>query len=350
MLGVLLYLKKLGNFAAHPNIKSQIEGEINEGYKNMEVIQHLVESNININNNNDDDSTLINISLKNDVKKVLNNIQYEILENFKDITFEKNAELDFILQYMFENKSQNIIRKDRAFLRAIEQEINIIINEEKDFDENILFSNFNNNMSFPKDILESINEHESYIKNKLKDLDKYNLERNIEIEYGIKSELKKLKRISFSTLPILIEKYKNKMNNSPYPEQKANILATFVKEYFESDLFIKAKKEITTKLREYIKYKVIKIKLEKIYKLIEKMFDKDIKDFDENTFINEMKNYMREINLDEDKKLYELNFGFKETMIIIKALIDEKNINWLSMSPKEETSISSYLYYMQNKK
>ena len=80
------------------------------------------------------------------------------------------------------------------------------------------------------------------------------------------------------------------------------------------------------------------------------MFDKDIKDFDENTFVNEMKNYMREINLDEDKKLYELNFGFKEIMNIIKALIDEKNINWLSMSPKEETSISSYLYYMQNKK
>ena len=42
---------------------------------------------------------------------------------------------------MFENESKGIINEDFVFLRTLEIEIDKIIDDEKDFDKNILFNN-----------------------------------------------------------------------------------------------------------------------------------------------------------------------------------------------------------------
>ena len=105
------------------------------------------------------------------------------------------------------------------------------------------------------------------------------------------------------------------------------------------------------KLREFIKYEIIKIKQKKLYELVEKNFDKKISDFNETLFIDNVKKFIKEQHFEGSEKIIEKNLSFKKIMDILKVLlVNEKNIDWLVLTPEESTSISSYLYYMQNKK
>jgi len=113
---------------------------------------------------------------------------------------------------------------------------------------------------------------------------------------------------------------------------------------------MKSKKEIKIKARKFIKYEVIKRKMEDINKLIENIFNKKFNNLDENLFINKVKNYIKEFNFDESEKICRLNFNFTNIIKITSLLLKEKEINWLEFHIKETTSISSYLYFMQNKK
>ena len=73
---------------------------------------------------------------------------------------------------MFENESKSIINEDFVFLRTLEIEIDKIIDDEKDFDKNILF---NNNIMPPTELLENINHCENLIKNKILKFQNYNI-------------------------------------------------------------------------------------------------------------------------------------------------------------------------------
>ena len=349
VLGALLYLKRLGNFFAHPNNKSEIKAEISEISKNIEKIKDLID--LNINDNSQDENILINTHLKNEIKSVLRILADKILENFKEISFDKNAKIEYVLEYIFENKIQNITKKDSSFLRALDMDIDKIINDNEDFDENNLLSIIDDDMMIPNELLENIENWENIIKEKLINCENYFIEKNKRFEYEVELELKKLKILSFLTVPAFIDKYINILNIHYTREEKnIYILTIFAKKYLGSDLYIKSKERMKNKLREFIKFKIIKCKMEKIYKLIEMQTGEDSSDFNENTFISEVKNFIEEQNFDEKEKIVELDFNLRKIMDIIKLLINEKNINWLVLSPKETISVSSYLYYIQNKK
>ena len=347
ILGALFYLKRSGNIVAHPNIESEIGAEINEISKKVKTIKDLIESNIIISNNPNDKTTLIDITLKKEVKEILYKFEDEILEDFKEISFNRNSELEAILNYMFKNDFQNII------IRVIKGEMENIINDEKDFDENNLMNIINNeDMIDPKEILNKLDKYEKLIKDKIAFMESFNIEKNKGFERIIKSEVKNINLLDFSTFPILTTKYSQMLEQHlTDSEIKAYIVSILAKEYVENKDFIKKKNDLKMKLREFIKYEIIKIKLEKLYELVEKNFDKKISDFNETLFIDNVKKFIKEQNFEESEKIIEKNLSFKKIMDILKVLlVNEKNIDWLVLTPEESTSISSYLYYMQNKK
>ena len=90
--------------------------------------------------------------------------------------------------------------------------------------------------------------------------------------------------------------------------------------------------------------------MEKISETIKLAFEKSIENFDENNFIKEVKEYIKEQNLIEPEILSKLSFDIPKIFEIIQLLIGIKNINWLFLSFQESTSITSYLYYKQHDK
>ena len=237
ILGALFYLKRSGNIVAHPNIESEIGAEINEISKKVKTIKDLIESNIIISNNPNDKTTLIDITLKKEVKEILYKFEDEILEDFKEISFNRNSELEAILNYMFKNDFQNII------IRVIKEEMENIINDEKDFDENNLMNIINNeDMIDPKEILNKLDKYEKLIKDKIAFMESFNIEKNKGFERIIKSEVKNINLLDFSTFPILTTKYSQMLEQHlTDSEIKAYIVSILAKEYVENKDFIKKK-------------------------------------------------------------------------------------------------------------
>ena len=112
---------------------------------------------------------------------------------------------------MFENESKGIINEDFVFLRTLEIEIDKIIDDEKDFDKNILFNNNNNNIMPHTELLENINHCENLIRNKILKFQNYNIKLP-RVEFTIKSEIMRIKKFSVLIIYSLICKYENKFN------------------------------------------------------------------------------------------------------------------------------------------
>ena len=84
--------------------------------------------------------------------------------------------------------------------------------------------------------------------------------------------------------------------------------------------------------------------------MITNTFNKNITDINEAAFISDVKNYIKELEFDGYERISALNINIKRIIEIIKLLCQEKAFKWLVLSKEETTSISSYLYFMQNKK
>ena len=89
--------------------------------------------------------------------------------------------------------------------------------------------------------------------------------------------------------------------------------------------------------------------MKKIFELIESKLDENIDEYDENIFINNVKKFIKEQEFEGCDNICELNCNLERIVEILKALIPEKNIDWLILSKEESASLMSYLYYMQNK-
>ena len=353
VLGTLLYIKKIGNISAHPNIESKIDVEINEISKKVITIKELFDNNLVLSSDIVNENCLIDISLKNEIKEMLNKLEEEITKDFQDISFYKNTELENILFYMLKNNPKKVIKKNKAFLRVIYGEINELINDEKDFDENVLLGKIIDEFKInPKTVLYNVNNYESLIKNKIKKFELYNVEKNEKFENKIKSDTTKFnfQGIDFSTFPVLIDEYEIMLkNNLSNAEIKAYISSMFAKEYLKSEIFMNEKKKMKEKLLESIKSEIIKRKMKKIFELIESKLDENIDEYDENIFINNVKKFIKEQEFEGCDNICELNCNLERIVEILKALIPEKNIDWLILSKEESASLMSYLYYMQNK-
>ena len=133
-------------------------------------------------------------------------------------------------------------------------------------------------------------------------------------------------------------------------EKKAYIILIFTEWHLKGKFYKEQKEEIKTQLKELIKYNILLTKLKKIHELIKNTFDKNITDINEAAFISDVKNYIKELKLDGNERISALNINIKRIIEIIKLLCQEKTFKCLVLSKEETTSISSYLYYMQNKK
>ena len=357
VLGTLLYSKLLGTNVAHPNIKSEIETIINEINTNVKTLNSFIEKSTK-SNNSDNSNSLVDLELINDTKKILKELVVELLKGFEDISFDKKAELEYILDYMFKNKSENIIKKDSAFLRVIKSKIEEIVNDANDFDELNIINDIKNDeddddIINPKEILKNIENYENIIKDKINKFGNYNLKTDKILENKMKSEVKNIESLDLTTFPMLLDKYEEimqKNKNLSYPEKKSYLASLFAREYLESESYINKKKKLIMKIKKFIKFRIIRTKMEKISKCIKSLFDKSIKDIDENKFIKEVKEFIKEQKLIEPEILSILSLDISEIIKIIQLLLDEKTINWLILSPEESASISSYLFFMQNKK
>ena len=353
VLGSLLYLKQLGNYITHPNSKNEIEASINEINTNIKELNNFIEISSK-SNNSDDLNSLIDLELKNEIKKELNELVSETLKDFENISFNKNAKLDYILDYMFKNESSNIIKKDNAFLRVIKLKIDDIVNDATDFDEVNIINNIINDedrKKNPKKILKNIKKYENLIEEKINKFENYEIKKDKNIEKMMKSEVKEVEDLDFLTFPLLIDKYEELMcGYLTSNEKESYLLSSFGKEYLKSDVYIKKKEELNTEIKKFLKFRIIRRKMEKISETIKLAFDKSIENFDENNFIKEVKEYIKEQNLIEPEILSKLSFDIPKIFKVIQLLIGKKNINWLFLFSQESISISSYLYYMQHDK
>ena len=282
----------------------------------------------------------------------IKDFENEILNDFQEVSFNKNAELKDILNYMFKNKQEQITKKDNAFLRTVINEIEKIINNDDDFSQIKLKNEIQKEVKNPIILLNKIENYEKLLKETLIKIEGYKIDKIEIFEKEFKNEINiELFEIDFCTFPLLLDKYQNKLEKKLSKiEIKVYLLYLLGKYYLESEIFTNQKKEMKNEIKEFIKSKIINIKIEKIYEIIENELDNDFNDFDETLFFKNVKKYIRELEFENCEKIIELDLGFKEIIDIINSLIVEKRYNWLELSKEESASVASYLYYVQNKK
>ena len=353
VLASLLYLKKIGNIVAHPNIESSFNYDISKVSENIKKVQKSITKNKIIISDIDNNNSLINLDLKKSVKDELNLFKDEILDDLKDISFRRNAEVEYILNYIFKNETSNIKKEDISCLRVITNDIQKIINDENDFNEEDLLKD--NKISSYYNVLNNLEENERSINDMILSFKDYEIKINTRVESEIKSEMKsemkKRSVLDYSTFVLLIKNYKKYLpKNLTLDEKKAYIISIFAKEYLENSIFSQKKIKLKNAIREIIKYFVIEKKFSRIHNLVEKAYEEDKTYFNEASFLNGIKNYIKEIKFDDFENLSKKEISLKRIIEILKLLIKEKNIDWLVLSREKTASISSYLYFMQNKR
>ena len=195
---------------------------------------------------------------------------------------------------MFKNNPDDITKSDYAFLRAIKIEIDKIIVNDEDYDEDKIFNNISNSaIKNCNKIINNLNELENLIKEKINELNNFEIEHNMRFENLIKQEIGKLENLNFFTFPLLKDRYKKYLTDRLTDSEKnAYIISIFAENYLNGKYYTAQKVEIKSKLKELIKYNILMTKLKKIHELIKGNFDKKINDINEASFINDVKDYI----------------------------------------------------------
>ena len=206
-------------------------------------------------NNSGELNLLIDLELKNEIKKELNKLVSETIKEFEDISSNKNAKLEYILDYMLKNESANIIKKDNAFFRIIKLKIDDIVNDVADFDQVNIINNIINDKDTKtnsKKILKNIKNYENLIEEKINIIENDEIKKNKNIEKKIKSEVKEVEGLDFLAFPLLLDKDEKIMygNLTDY-EKKSYLLSVFGKEYLKNDLYIKKKEEFKAEIKNF---------------------------------------------------------------------------------------------------
>ena len=343
-LASLLYLKKVGNKSAHPNTEKNSPLKINDVSGKINKKRYLINLDSRISYN-----SLIDEKLIEDVKISLRTISDEILKDFQETLFNSGSELNNILCFLFKDNWQNIINKNEAFVRALNIDIDKIIYNLKDIDDDFIMNNkklkeFHENIKEVDEISERIKRNINKFKN-------YKIDQYAGLEHKIKKQLEKIKNIDFDSLQTITDENIIALkNNLSRAEKKIYIISIIAKEYLNSERFKAKKENAISQFKELVKLEIIKTTLQNIFDSIDKYF-KDINDknkFDEQSFINEVKKFINNNKFGDHKILSDLTFNTNKIIDIISKLIGKRNFEWLSLFEKENTSLISYLYYLQN--
>ena len=133
ILELLFLFKKMDNEVEYPNTDNfktsfiKLIRKDNFDFENIQNFQNIINS-----------SDLEQSKQNKKIKKKLDDIVKIILKDFNEITYIKKININNMLDFIFKNISDNIIKEDSFILRVLKQEIDVIIEEQI----NIKFDNF----------------------------------------------------------------------------------------------------------------------------------------------------------------------------------------------------------------
>ena len=341
-LASLLYLRKIGNIAAHPNIERKYPIKINDISQEIKKIRDLLGLNSNISSNSLIDDTLIE-----EVKISLHKIKDKMLKDFQESLFNSSSNIDDILCYLFKDNWNKIINKNDAFLRALKIDINNKIDNLNEFNDDFIMNN--NKLKEFQENIKQIDEISKRIKGNINRFIKFNIEEYKGLQYTIKNKLENIENLSIDSLQeVLDENIMILKNNLSLSEKKVYLIYIIAKEYLNSERFKQKKENVIKQLKELVKLEIIKKKLQEIFDSIENEFKNNQIRFNEDLFIEEVKKFIKTEKFGDYNILCNLSFNSQKLIDIIKKLVGRGVFDWLSLSEKETTSLLSYLFYLQN--
>lgn len=340
---LLFWLKKNGNEGAHPNINPLKTSFI----KNIQKELYNMENNTNDSDNNfyfseeiykniiENDSVL-NIEQKNKVKNKLEIIVNKILNDFNEFCYVGEINTENLLNFFLKNNS--VINTDNSFfLRILKQNIDKIINEETVINVS-KFTKYKKKISdFNSDIINM----ESYLKN-MKNLlsEEYFKEINMAINFSFDD----LDSFSMHKLNNILRSVR--IENIKESDKNAIVLFIFgmkllnMNDNFEAE-FIKLKNKIS----EIICEEIICKKIEKIYLEIEDIFNENDYYLKGKDLIEIVKQKIME---KKDHSLFSLEIDINRICFILKTILGNNPVKWLTTSNTKNISPDTYLFYKQN--
>ena len=369
LLNILFYLKSQGNIIAHPNIlpSESIKIKLLKKFNLTDTfnINNNKDNNIinnNKNNNNNKSKEIYQIiddimvqQIKNEVITQMKLLKEKIIKEFSEIINNNKIDINSIINCIFYKKFESIFSTNSAFLRGLSINIDNIIEKDLIFNlKNNIIEKIINRLEIylnSDDNIEKeyyklkidINDH---IFGKIKNFvtEKFNKEISKDSNSGI-SSINNFYKSFFFELSNLIRK--NIINNSDDKDIIIEaiillILIPQIKEIELNNLDI-IKKNTKSIVKNYLILYNIKKQLKKILLKI-KEYNENNNNNEENLIYN-VKNYIKnkfgeEINIEID---------LDRITYMIKNLISEKEFDWFKLIEKENVSLISYLYFMQNK-
>ena len=348
ILELFFYFKINGNEVAHPNIdkmKASLIKFIKKDCFNSENKEKDTNLNFNIsieniNNFIKSDSDSEHSERREKVKNKLKEIVKIILNDFKEINYTKEINIQQILNFMVKNKKIEITKSNSLMIRILDQEIEKIINEENDIDMHQfekylhIINDFNNNISTLESDLKDIKVY--LLDNHFKDI-------NAKINFSIND----LQDFKMYKIERILESF-NSEYSSDMSENDINAIVLFIigQQFLmmKNDFYLQIEK-LTENIEEIIVEESIKNIIRKVYSAIENFF-RDEKYYDtESDLIKKIKLKIIE---KKNQSLFALDVDIEKIYNILEKLIGVDKFKWLESPISKNISLDSYLYYKQN--
>jgi len=335
ILELLFLFKKMDNEVEYPNTDNfktsfiKLIRKDNFDFENIQNFQNIINS-----------SDLEQSKQNKKIKKKLDDIVKIILKDFNEITYIKKININNMLDFIFKNISDNIIKEDSFILRVLKQEIDVIIEEQI----NIKFDNFIIYDEIIKEFQSQINKLENEINNiKLciinDDLQEINKKINISMTNLVSFNIYKLEEIlSSDDIQFGADiSQEDKISSILYV---IGVKFLNMKKDFETEI-----SKLRNKMEEIILEETIKEKIKKIYLKLNNIFN------NKNFYItmNELTEKINDkIIKSKNSSLFTSKLDIKEIYNILEKIIGTQPLNWLESPISKGMSLDSYLYYMQN--
>ena len=318
---------------------------------NFPYEKNIVKTTIkNIKNDDIEDWLEIKSEVIENIKKIISNLQDEILKDFHDSSINENININDIIKLIFKNDYSNIYKNDTAFTRALSLFIEDAYKQEK---LNVNFSKFDeikDNLYKTYSQIKAIEKLEKSFK-KLKLPEKIYFQTKIYIKEYIKTLFPKniekkiiLLKESFSQIiDKLIEKDILFSNFDKY-EKKALILSIIITEVKSIELqnlniFIYDFKE---SIKNYFILKNVKTILLNLHKQLESNIKINLDD--NNDLIPKIKQFIKN---KKDRNSICVNMNYERLIYIIQKIFENEVIEWTKQK-HSEISLESLLFYYQN--
>ena len=379
IIELLFYLKNNGNIISHQNVDPNKIMKIIEENKNKfgEIINNVenTETNENSNLNNLFNNNIKNCNsifeddlmnseefikkIKEEIKNEMKNIKREISKDFEEALNKNQVFFKDIFNFIFKNQGDKFFNKNNAILRILE--INII----KSINNNDFDLNFKDIQKYKKKLEEVKKLINSIDKDKEQNFAKLGINSKKLINYQVLVEkIFKEKKLNYSLKKNILENNYDECIKDIYvylsdlqldkdlDENEGEALILYLSIPFIKEIEVnnfEVNQDIFNKtVKNYILYKNIRNKFEKIYNFILGYFSSKVKNDDTN-IINDVKTLMISKNAENPEILDEIKYldmTIDKVQNICEKLLGNDKIDWLN--DDKDISLICYLYLVQN--